>query len=210
MSFHEILYCFIALVSIINPLGSAGIILANTAQCTPAERQMLAQKIAIYGFFFLLAVIIAGNPILTFFGLKLKFIEIGGGMVILASAWRILMNDDVKPATDDAPTGNIREKVFVPLTFPFTVGPGSIAVTLGLMARSQMHGQKISFIAAYYGETIISAALTMVCVWLVYRYIENISKALGINGTKAAVKLLMFLLLCMGVEMVYDGIMVMQ
>jgi len=210
MNIQDIMYCFVALVSIINPLGSAGIILANTAQCTPAERQMVAQKIAVYGFIFLVAVIIAGNPILTFFGLKLKFIEIGGGMVILASAWKILMSEDVKPEESGLPEGNIREKVFVPLTFPFTVGPGSVAVMLGLMARAQMHGQKFSFIAAYYGETIISVAMAMACVWLVYRYIASISKALGANGTKAAVKMLMFLLLCMGVEMVYDGIMVMQ
>ncbi|MEI6286062.1 MAG: MarC family protein [Bacillota bacterium] len=210
MSIQVIMYCFVALVSIINPLGSAGIFLANTAEATAAERQMLAQKIAVYGLLFLLAVIFAGNPILTFFGLKLKFIEIGGGMVILASAWKILMADDAKPADTAAPTGNIRDKAFVPLTFPFTVGPGACAVALGLMARSEDQGHKFATVALYYGEMVIASIMAMSCVWLVYRYIDVISKALGATGTKVAVKMLMFLLLCMGVEMVYDGIVLMK
>ena len=210
MSIQEIMYCFVALVSIINPLGSAGIFLANTSQATASERQMLAKKLAIYGLLFLLAVIFAGNPILTFFGLQLKFIEIGGGMVILASAWKILMSDDVKPVNAEVPVGDIREKAFVPLTFPFTVGPGACAVALGLMARSENNGHKFSAVALYYGEMIIASIMAMLCVWLVYRYIDVISKALGATGTKVAVKMLMFLLLCMGVEMVYDGIVLMK
>ncbi|MFA6075415.1 MAG: MarC family protein [Negativicutes bacterium] len=210
MSIQEIMYCFVALVSIINPLGSAGIILANTAQCTAGERRMLAQKIALYGFLFLLAVIFAGNPILTFFGLQLKFVEIGGGMVILASAWKILMNNDSKPVDAEPALGNVRDKAFVPLTFPFTVGPGCVAVTLGLMARAENHGSKFSVVALYYVEMIIAALMAMICVWLVYRYVNVISKALGTTGTKVAVKMLMFLLLCMGIEMVYDGIVLMK
>lgn len=210
MSLQEIMYCFVALVSIINPLGSVGIVLANTTNCSANERKMLAKKIAVYGVLFLLAVIFIGNPILTFFGLKLKFIEIGGGMVILASAWKMLMNNESKTTGDMPAVGAIREKAFVPLTFPFTVGPGAVAVTLGLMARAQNQSHKFSAIALYYGEMIISAVMAMACVWLVYRYIDFIRKALGETGTKVAVKMLMFLLLCMGVEMIYDGLVLMK
>ena len=210
MSIHEIMYSFVALVSIINPLGSAGIFLSNTAQCTTQERHVLAKKVAVYGMGFLVAVMFVGNPILTFFGLKLKFIEIGGGMVILASAWSVLMADDTKKASSVQPGADVMDKAFVPLTFPFTVGPGSVAGTLGLMARIQVHGSKFEAIALNYVDMIISAVMAMVCVWLVYSYIDKISKALGETGTKVAVKLLMFLLLCMGVEMVYDGVVLMK
>ena len=78
------------------------------------------------------------------------------------------------------------------------------------MARIQVHGSKFEAIALNYVDMIISAVMAMVCVWLVYSYIDKISKALGETGTKVAVKLLMFLLLCMGVEMVYDGVVLMK
>ena len=74
--------------------------------------------------------------LLTLFGISLPVVRIGGGLLVAATAWRMLHHtedDDVHAvAAHDAvllSDAEIVQRSFFPITFPLTTGPGTIAAS---------------------------------------------------------------------------------
>ena len=98
------------------------------------------------GGFVLMAVsLFIGSHILAFFGLTITAIQIGGGLVVMAAGWRLLMQGDDTRAREQPAAAPDEEtmmrRAFFPLTMPLTVGPGtiSVAITLGTQAAGTEH-----------------------------------------------------------------------
>src|SRR5262249_21574406 len=126
-----------ALMPIVNPLGSAPIFLSMSADLpTPARRQ-LSRRVAWNSFLLLVAAMLIGSHVLQFFGISVPIVRVGGGLLVIAKGWHMLYEGDApptsKPAVADAWEREVERRAFYPLTFPLTVGPGSIsiAITLG-------------------------------------------------------------------------------
>src|SRR5581483_4885225 len=100
-------------------------------------RSSLARQVAINGFLLLLGSLFVGSHVLTFFGITLPVLRIGGGLAVASFGWRLL-RDGVEP-TARSPEVDVDEDVpvdaFYPLTMPLTVGPGSISVAIALGAQ---------------------------------------------------------------------------
>src|SRR6202012_2930652 len=79
-----------ALFPIVNPLGSAAIFLNMIGGIQPTLQRALSQKIAIYSFFLLICSLLWGVKILTFFGISIYAVQIGGGLVVAATGWTLL------------------------------------------------------------------------------------------------------------------------
>ena len=87
---------------------------------------MLAQKIAMYSFFILIVSLICGTEILSFFGISIYAVQIGGGLIVTVTGWTLLN----RPTGSQTPTGKVTPhdvlgNAFYPYTLPITVGPGS-------------------------------------------------------------------------------------
>src|SRR5579864_833293 len=87
---NSFLLIYAGLFPIVNPLGGAPIFLSLTRQTSDPERHRLAAQIAINGFCLLLASLFVGSHILEFFGITLPVVRIGGGLVVIAFAWKLL------------------------------------------------------------------------------------------------------------------------
>jgi multiple antibiotic resistance protein len=74
----------------VNPLSSAPIFLAMTTRCSTDMRQALARRIAVNGFTLLLVSIFIGSHILAFFGISPPVVQVGGGLLVAATGWRLL------------------------------------------------------------------------------------------------------------------------
>src|SRR5580693_3748117 len=83
-----------ALFPIVNPLGSAPIFLTLTLGFPSDAHAVLARKIALNGFALLVGSILIGTNILAFFGISLPVVQLGGGMVVIATAWSLLNRKD--------------------------------------------------------------------------------------------------------------------
>jgi multiple antibiotic resistance protein len=94
-------------------------------------------------------------------------------------------------------------RAFYPLTMPLTVGPGTIAVaiTLGAAAPRTGRGLVIGAAAAALGATLL--ALT---IYFLFRYAERLTHALGKTGTAVLLRLSAFILLCIGVDIMWSGV----
>ena len=94
-------------------------------------------------------------------------------------------------------------RAFYPLTLPLTVDPGAMAVAITLGAN-HAHGVErvvIGFIAAITGTAVIS-----VCVWLAYRYAQRVAHWLGHSRVMVVLRLSAFIVLCIGVEITWNGV----
>jgi len=131
------LVAFVTLFPVVNPIGDAPIFLALTQQYPKSAQQILARKIAAYGFALLAVSFLFGSIILDFFGISLFVVEIAGGLVVAATGWSLLnQKDDDSTGSQTAGTlEDALEHAFFPLTLPITVGPGCISIAITLGAR---------------------------------------------------------------------------
>lgn len=195
-----------ALFPIVNPLGNAPIFLTLTDGYSSSERALLARKVALNGFALLVGSILIGTHILAFFGISLPVVQIGGGMVVMASGWSLLQSKNGGPATDDNPCSpkmDLASHAFYPLTLPLTVGPGSISVAITLGA-DWAGGRAVLwplFFAALIGPAIV--ALT---IYLSYRFAERLARLLGQTAMNVILRLSSFILLCIGVQILWNGV----
>jgi multiple antibiotic resistance protein len=196
-----------ALLPIVDPLGGAPIYLAMTAGLTPAERGPMAKAVAVNSFLLLIASALVGTYVLDFFGLSIPAVQVAGGIVVCTIAWSLLNSPNSPPALarDDASTltaDDFSQRAFYPLTMPLTVGPGSISVALTLGANPT-RGSPLFVTAVGHACGIF---IVTVAVYLCYRYADRILKKLGPTGTGVVIRLSAFILLCIGVQICWNGL----
>jgi multiple antibiotic resistance protein len=199
------LFGFSTLLSIINPFGVAFVFHDMTRWLTARERSRLARQIAINSFIVLVVALFLGSRVLSFFGISLEALRIGGGLAVAASGWVMLR---APPEESKAPsamdTAPVERMAFFPLTLPLTTGPGSIAASIALGAERSTASDDVLLVSAM--SSLLVAASVALCIWLAYAYSEAIARRIGPQGTLVATKLTAFLLLCIGVQIILTGV----
>ena len=193
------------LLPIVNPFGGAPVFLAMTADCTAPLRATLAQKIAVNAFILLLGSLFIGAYVLDFFGLSVPIVQVGGGLVVCANAWDLLRAESATPNLPAATPSaiEIATRAFYPLTLPLTVGPGtiSVAITIGAHHPQSVRSLLVNGVADTLGALLIAAT-----VFVCYRYADRLLRVLGETGTSVLVRLSAFIVLCIGVQIVWTGV----
>jgi len=197
-----------ALLPIVDPLGGAPIYLAMTAGLSSGERSRMAKSVAINSFLLLVASALIGAYVLDFFGLSIPSVQVAGGVVVCLIAWSLLNSPNAPPAVDrnapqTATPDDLTQRAFYPMTMPLTVGPGSISVALTLGANPPAGFRQLLLTALAHAVGILLVALG---VYLCYRYADRILRKLGATGTSVVVRLSAFILLCIGVQICWNGI----
>jgi len=196
-----------ALMPIVNPLGSAPIFLSMSADMPTAARRQLSRQVAWNSFLLLAAAMLVGSHVLRLFGISVPIVQVGGGLLVIANGWRLLnakgAAQDRKPAVEDAWEREVARRAFYPLTFPLTVGPGSIsiAITLGAGISSRPTTGVVDFLT-----DLIGVALVALSVYLSYRFASRLIALLGDTGAEVFLRLSSFILLCVGVSIMWGGI----
>lgn len=203
---EAILVTVAALLPIVNPLGSAPIFLAHSADLPAAARKQLAWVVARNALFLLIAAMLAGSYVLAFFGISIPIVRVAGGLVVLATGWQLLQAGDEldapPSAVADAWQRETARRGFYPLTFPLTVGPGSISVAITLGAGAALDRQAgLIRVGAY----LIGAAIIAVTIYICYRSAHRLGVILGETGRSVFLRLSAFILLCVGVAIFWSG-----
>lgn len=205
----SLLFVVAAILPILNPAATAPIFLTLTEGADAATRAHLARRIAINVFIMVLAAMLIGSYVLEFFGISLPIVQVGGGLIVAANAWRLLnatdASNDNRNRLAQAFTPEIaRRQAFYPMTFPLTCGPGTIAasITVGVSLVEPSVGVTIANLV---GSVIGVAAITLM-TYLGFRYAQKLLKPLGESGTVVFLRLSAFILLCLGVQIMWNGL----
>ena len=200
---------FSALLPLINPLGGALIFFGLVGTAPLDVYRTLAKRIAISTTLFLAVVEGLGTAMLKLFGISLPVMQVSGGLVIAAMGWRLLNEDEPQSSKDGAALDAVdyaalENKVFYPLTFPLTAGPGCIVVMVTLSAHASVQGL-VPDLAAHAGIVLAVIALS-VSVYAAYGYAPLITARIRPQTAHGILRVIAFVLMCIGVQITWNGI----
>ena len=128
---------------------------------------------------------------LRIFGVSLPIVRVAGGLLVTANGWRLLNDQsstNPSPHPVEAWEREVARRAFYPLTFPLTVGPGSISRRHHARcegAEQQWAGPWRELLAGLVGVLIVS-----LIVFLSYRFasrLDCLSRRNRHRGVPAAV-----------------------
>ena len=203
---------FSTLLPLINPPGNALELLGIIGVGEEKTYKTLARKIAVNTVLFLILVSLGGPYALQFFGVSIEVLQVVGGLVLVAMGWSLLNKRDEMKETDDP---RIRKaagdcvakywtsRAFYPLTFPITVGPGSVAVMLTLSAQAK-NVDISDRIPAFMG--LLACVVVMgLMTYFFCAYAPLITKYFPSAIVQGALRIIAFLLVCIGAQIAWHG-----
>ena len=159
----SILLVVSALFPIVDPIGGAPVFLLLTRDYAAETRRVLARRIAVDSFILLVASYTLGAHVLSFFGISLPVVQVGGGLIVISTGWAMLnqKDGDDRPARQTVTCADALSQAFYPLTLPLTVGPGSIsvAITLGANAPQHLGANLLLTLAAAIGSAFVAVTI---------------------------------------------------
>ena len=194
-----------ALFPIVDPLGGSPVFLAMTREYTPATRRALSLRIAMDSFFLLIGSYFIGTHILSFFGISLPVVQVGGGLIVISTGWTLLKqgnDEDQKGMKKNIQPEDPFRNAFYPLTLPLTVGPGSISVAITLGANAPRH-QGLNLLVIL--TAVVGSALLAASIFLCYGFADRLGRMIGATGMTVIIQLTSFLLVCIGVQILWNG-----
>lgn len=190
----------VGLLPIINPLAAAPTFLAITEGDSDDRRREQARKGCLYMVGILVSFLIGGTFIMSFFGISIPGLRIAGGILMAGIGMSMLAahrtTDEEKEEREAA-----RRKVdvsFSPLAMPMLSGPGSIAVTLGFTSLAT---GPVDYLAIIAGIGVVA-----LITYFVLRLAGRIVLFIGPVGLNAMTKIMGFLIMCIGVQFVVNGV----
>jgi len=195
-----------ALFPIVNPIGGSPVFLLLTQEYSTESRKLLARRVAMNSFILLIVSMAVGTHILSFFGISLPVVQVGGGLIVVSTGWAMLTRSDQVDrgqVHQTVTTQDVLKNAFYPLTLPLTVGPGSISIAITLGANEPRHlgANVLALISA-----AIGAALIALTIYLCYGYADRLAAAIGESGMNVILRLSSFLLVCIGVQIFWNGL----
>jgi multiple antibiotic resistance protein len=185
---QSFLLTFVPLFIVLDAVGTLPFVISLSESSTTKERRKMISSAtvtaAIVGFFFLFL----GKFILNLMGISVGSFAIGGGIVLMVLA----INFTVSGRSVDADKEEM--VAIVPIGTPLTVGPATIATLLLLSTQFPLYWVVISF------------ALNLVLVWIIFTSGSFFMKFLGKGGIRAVSKVASLLLAAIAVNMVIKGL----
>lgn len=199
----------VTLLPIINPLSTAPVFVASVGG-DRALAGRLARQVAINSWFVVVTSMLIGTYVLAIFGISLPVVRVGGGLLVASTAWRMLHrteDDDVHAAAAEKaaemPYAEVVRRSFFPITFPLTTGPGTIAASITL--GSQIPTTPVLYLA---GAIVAAAgaAVVSLSLYLIFKNSTRLVAWLGEVGMLVMTRLMAFILLCIGLQIMWNGL----
>ncbi len=189
-----------SLFSVVNPLGAVPMYLTLTSDMSATIRELMARKTAMWFFLILGVFFFAGTFILDFFGISLNALRIAGGLIIVNSGYGLLnsksekrrMTPEMKQEASDS-----EDISFTPMAMPMLSGPGSISLLIGLFAQQSEWVSR----GLIFGVIAVMALL----IWATLHFAPYLFKLLGRTGLVALSRIMGFLVMAIGIEMLIAG-----
>jgi len=192
-----------ALLSVMNPLGTVPVFVSLTLDHTHQERKKIVFRTALNVLIILLISFFFGKYILIFFGISLNSLKIAGGLIIALSGFSLLsgefnkhkgmkkekVKEDLKTRTDISLT---------PLAIPMVAGPG----TISLLITYNQEYEGLTNITIILGAIVVASF----CIYLVLKSSFYIVKTLGASGINALSRIIGFIVIAIGVEFIISAV----
>lgn len=200
-NWNEYLHLSAGLISVVNPIGAIPTFISLTAARSKAENRRTAFVCAGSVFMVLLSALLAGEPILNFFGISLPAFRVAGGILVLLMGISMLhaKEDRARHTPEEQAESHDKDSIaIVPLAIPLLSGPGAISTTIvyGHMEHSWSHYWLV-------GSVIFSVASIVLMAMLSAHRIANV---MGHTGMNVVTRVMGLLLASIAVEFIAKGL----
>ncbi len=155
----------LALVGLYSPVAAVSSYIPLLQPVDTRQHTRLALGLFVNVAAIAVVTILVGEPLLELLGLSTAALSATGGIALMIAAVPMMLGKSEEAPTDAAivpPSTSWRAVVFMPLTFPLTVGGATIAVLISF--RAQVDG--VSGVLALTVAALIHAAITGTCVYV--------------------------------------------
>ena len=194
------LQAFAAVFVIVDPIGNVPAFVTATQRLSDDRKRIVAWRAPAVAAGMLLVFALCGSGILNLFQVSFPALRIGGGLVLLVVALRILSGRQfawtdetgLSPNADDFHNG------IVPLAIPLMAGPGAMTTVLVLVEKAKTAGETI--------VVLISIVLACAIGALCYRFSVSLVQKLGRTVLVTLSCLAGLLLAVIAIQFVLDGL----
>lgn len=205
---HAIGLALLVLLPLTNPLTSIALFLALSGEMSDQQRNHQALMASIYVFMIMVISFYCGQLVMNVFGISIPGLRIAGGMIVSFIGFRMLFPQAKTPVANNASqlcTEEPTSIAFVPIAIPSTAGPGTIAMIIS--AASTINSGQISFPPyVIHISAIVVPILISLILWGGLRSAGSIMRLFGRHGIDAISRIMGFLLVCMGVQFIINGV----
>ena len=195
----------LAILPIVNPLGAVPLVMTVAAHLPAAERLRQIRRACVYTFVMMAGFLLAGGLIMSFFGISVPGMRIAGGMIVASLGFQMLFPSAPLPSRElERETGHKADIAFTPLAMPGLAGAGTFAVIMSLssQASARLGFERVLDFTAVLLAIVIVALLCFATL----RAAERLHRVLGPTGMIALTRLTGFLMVCIGVQFIIDGL----
>jgi small neutral amino acid transporter SnatA (MarC family) len=183
---------FLLLLLVCDPIGNIPIFVAGLGEVAPERRGRIILRECFIAFLVLSTAVFVGRPFMGALGLSDVSLQIGGAVVLMLVALRMVFPTG-QGVYGDQPHG---EPFIVPLAVPAIAGPSALATVLLFVSREPARWPE--WIAAIAGVMVISAVVLL--------FSGRLFALLGERVTHAFVRLMGLVLAAIAVELMLRGI----
>lgn len=188
----EVYATALTLFLIMDPLGNIPVFLSVLNKVPEGRRKFIIVRELLIALLLMVVFLFVGGSILHTLGLSTEAVAIGGGLVMMIIAIRMIFPTRGGVMSDDE---DDEEPFIVPLAIPLIAGP-SILATLILLTEKNP-------------ENISKALMALILAWLVSAVIllssTKLYDILGNRGLKAIERLMGMILISISVQMLLNG-----
>jgi len=201
----------VVLLPLANPLTTVALFLGLAGDMNYRERNRQALQASIYVFIIMTVAYYAGNAVMNTFGISIPGLRMAGGLIVAFIGFRMLFPQqqaghsmEAEHKLDEITERKAVNIAFVPLAMPSTAGPGTLAMIISA-ASTVHHGNTFSPWVITVAPVLIFLSVSVI-LWISLRSSGTIMRLVGKGGIEAISRLMGFLLVCMGVQFLINGV----
>ena len=200
-----LLHDTIALITILNPIAAASIMVSLIDAPTPANIRPIAFKATLTVIVASLVTLFTGEMIFKLFGINVLSLKVIGGVILMMIAINMAYGQASKSRRTPEEKNEAQEKddiSIVPLGIPILFGPGVIATIIVLNNNLiSKYSMEIS-----YSIVTVSILISSFIVYITLRYAGVINRALGITGMKILTRIMGLIVGAIAAQFLVSGI----
>ncbi len=193
---------FGALFAIMNPISNLPVFLSVTEGAPVPVQRQIALKVALFALIMGAVIALAGNQVLTLFGISIDDFRVAGGIVVLMIGLGMLHGTDNSThhgsSSEQAAYPDAATVAFYPLTFPIIIGPGTITTLIVFWGQASGPADKITF-GLVFGALV---AMLAVAFW----FAADLGRLLSASARVIMSRLMGMILAAIAIDMIATGL----
>jgi multiple antibiotic resistance protein len=200
---ESFLISLVALLVIIDPVGTAAVFVGITPRDSEARRRAMAIRASIISVIVLAGFAFIGEFLLRAMGIGLPAFQIAGGLLLFVLAFDMVMQRPsglraTESERSAAEASDDDVSVF-PLAIPLIAGPGAMTSVVLLRGRA---GSDYAELAAVMAALLVALGITLAALLAA----GTMTRVIGKTGTHVIGRVLGVVLAALSAQLVIDGI----